>query len=502
MKQEKIHLLHSRYNPQAEADRFINSLSNSLSLGEKTRFFILIEPGLGYMVAPLKKKVPGAKIVALHAQAHESALSKESGIQPPDSFWYPEMGISLQDFLEREIPDTLASEIRILEWRPALAVYGGEYLALIEKSAEFIKRIDASARTFNAFGKRWFRNFFKNLHIMRTVLRPPPLSIPLVVAGSGPSLEDTIPIFKEGAKNDEVFVLAASSSYAALAAAGVRPQMTITTDGGQWALFHLFECFRSSAFSENSPGEKAPVLAVLLTAALPSQCAGVPILPVSDGSLWQTLVLKEMNIPFVTLPQRGTVSASALDLAFTLTSGDIFIAGLDLDFKNIRCHARPYAFDRFLEESAFRLSPVHSQAFKRTRLLKAGGSYGIYAAWFKNQMRAYPRRLYSLGKNNEVFDILENKNRCFVKPKQKAKNSRQEISSAFMRQKESQMIDLKFEDSPSVLAFGILEKALQNPLFSAPLKKDLCQILKGGKADTSDDELKDVLREYVFGERA
>ena len=378
MDPEKI-LLHSRYNPQAEADRYINSLS----LNEAIRFFILIEPGLGYMIAPLKKKFPSAKIICLHA----------------DDFFGK--GISVQDYLENEIPDSEAGEIKMIEWRPALAVYGKVYLSLVEETVSFIKRADANTRTTKAFGRRWFMNFLKNSCLIKNVICPASFSIPIVVAGAGPGLESAIPLIRGEVSRSKIFILAAASSVMCLKAANINPDMVISTDGGNWAALHIHECYRGGNYSG---GSGAFPIAVSMTAALPSQCEEMTFLPIADGSIWQTLILEKLDIPFVTLPQRGTVSASAIDLAFSLTNGSIYIAGMDLANNDIRSHARPYSFDRLSEEKAVRLNPIYSQAFKRSSLLKAGGSYGIYASWFEKQLRSYPKRLSPLGKNNPLFN--------------------------------------------------------------------------------------------------
>ena len=378
--------MHSRYNPEKEAERYIRSLS----LNESVRYFILVEPGLGYMIEPLRKIAPGAKIIAIHAEDCEELF-------PPDSKWHPAAGMPLQDFLEKEINDAEAAEIRLLEWRPALAVFGNRYLDLVRDAAAFIKRADANTRTLASFGHVWFRNFFKNLKILRTVLCSVSVPGPVLVTGAGPGLEEAALLIKQEFPGKELFILSAASSVAALEARGIRADMVISTDGGAWAAFHLYECMRAG------PGKGAAPLAVSMTAALPSQCGSLPVLPVSDGSFWQELILKELGIPFITLPQRGTVTAAALDIAFYLTEAEVYIAGMDLANSDIRSHARPYSLDRFPEEKACRLNPVYSQAFKRSSLLKAGGSYDIYASWFEKQLAVYPRRLHALGKNNRLF---------------------------------------------------------------------------------------------------
>jgi hypothetical protein len=386
--------LHSRYNPRGEAERYVNSLTLKEGIG----FFILIEPGLGYLVPPLRKKNPSARIIALHCAKPGCSGEAENS---PDSSWYPESGRMLQNFLETEIPDVKAGAVRIIEWRPGLAAFGEVYLRLIEETAEFIKRADANARTAGEFGRRWFRNFFRNLDLLREILVPSPLSLPLVVAGAGPGLEDAVPLLREGLGKGGSLVLAVSSAAPALEARGIIPDLVVSTDGGNWARLHLNECWRRIF-----PGEKDGTrtgLAAALTAALPSQCSGIPMLPISDGSLWQSVVLSGLAIPSLTLPQRGTVSASALDLAFYLTGGKIYITGMDLGLNDIRSHVRPYSFDALWEKSEGRLNPVYSQNFARVSGIRAGGSHGIYASWFSRQLKAWPGRVFSLGKNNPVF---------------------------------------------------------------------------------------------------
>jgi hypothetical protein len=389
--------LHSRYNPRGEAEKYINSLV----LKEGISFFILIEPGLGYLVPHLRKKNPSARIIALHCARPDAPEEAENR---PDSSWYPGSGQALQDFLEAEIPDTKAGAVRIIEWRPGRAAFGAAYLKLMEETAEFIKQVDANARTAGEFGRRWFRNFFRNLDLLEQILVPSPLSLPMVIAGAGPGLEDAIPLIQGGREKGALLILAASSAAPALEARGLMPDLVISTDGGNWARLHLNECWHL-IFGGESRGH-CTGLAAALTAVLPSQYAGVPILPVSDGSLWQSAVLSGLEIPSLALPQRGTVSASALDLAFYLTGGKIYITGMDLALKDIRSHARPYGFDALWEKNEGRLTPVYSQTFARALGIRAGGSHGIYASWFSRQLEAWPRRLFSLGKNNPVFGAL------------------------------------------------------------------------------------------------
>jgi hypothetical protein len=374
--------LHSRYNPVAEAEKYVNSLS----LRQGICFFVLIEPGEGYLIPFLQKKIPEAKIIPLHVEDED-----------------------VQSILSKAISDTTADKIEIVEWRPSLAAYGKRYLRLLEETAAFIKRADANKRTADYFGKKWFRNFLKNVSLVKeaVVFRPYDGSAgtgtcpPCIVAGAGPSLEESIPLIARMQRRG-CFVLAASSAVAALLSGGIVPNMAIATDGGNWALFHLCESFRSGNGGGKPPHEKL-LLAITTNAAVPSQAAAFPTLLISDGSRWQNAALKSLGLPFIGMAQRGTVTASAVDLAFALTGGDVFIAGVDLADIDIKSHARPYALDFFTNEAS-RLRPCYSEAFSRT--VDGNSSMNIYAEWFRQMLPAYPRPFFTIGVNNPVFSGL------------------------------------------------------------------------------------------------
>jgi hypothetical protein len=385
--------LHSRYDPLEEGEKYIKTLN----LSGKIRFFILIEPGLGYSIPALRRLFPPAKIIALHAS---DFFTKSPGGTPENTVsWSLGTGLPLGEFLEREIPDTGIETIKIIEWRPALAAYGTAYKDLLEGTVAFIRRMAANVRTVRGFGRRWFRNFFRNLGIVHRYFSVTAGSGPWIITGAGPGLEETLPVIGEMQRQGAT-VLAAASSVSALAGGGILPNLVIATDGGGWARFHLYETIRRAA-------GRPLFFAASLTAALPCQCGRFPVLFLSDGSLWQEAVLKKLGIPHLSFPQRGTVTASALDMALYCTRGGVYLSGMDLSNDDIRTHARPYAFDRFAEEGATRLNPRYSQAFVRSNLIAASESHRVYAEWFESRLDAYPGRIYSLGKNNPVFDRFQ-----------------------------------------------------------------------------------------------
>ena len=382
--------LHSRYQPQLEAERYIEALN----LSSDVDFVILIEPGLGYLIPALHKIHPGCKAVVLHTDKRLGELRRYSTDVPA---WFPDCGCSVQEFLENAIPDT--ASMQIIEWRPSVSVFGEACLELTRECSAFIKRAAASRRTLAMFGRRWLRNFFRNLRLINSAVLYKTMDRPIVITGSGPSLETVLPQIQSC--REGIFLIAASSSLPALISGGIRPDLLISTDGGGWALLHLHACFRSPLVS---PGafSQPPLFAAALAAALPSQCTAFPLLAISDGSLWQNMALHAAAIPSVLIPQRGTVTASALELALLLTRGNIFLAGMDLALSDIKSHARPNGFDHLFSRRACRLLPEYSQYFMRSSDMRLGGSHEVYAAWFKSR-GSWPGRIFALGGKHAIF---------------------------------------------------------------------------------------------------
>jgi len=297
--------------------------------------------------------------------------------------------------LETHIREINIEHIRVIEWRPSLNYYKEAYVKLLSSVAAFLKRTDAEKRTTAAFGKRWVRNFFKNIGNIKQILLYRQMEIPVIITGSGPSLEQAMPIIQKTRNN--CLIIAASSSVLALSSAGITADMVIATDGGSWALKHIYPFYR------NYKNGNSCALAVNLCAALPSQCTDTAQLIINDGSFWQSIVLHELNLPSVIIPQRGTVTATAIELAMLLTSGNIYLAGLDFSVHDIRTHARPYSFDGLFYSHANRFVPFYSQSYARASLLQKGGSMGIYESWFKEQLAKWPKRIFSIG-GNKIFE--------------------------------------------------------------------------------------------------
>ncbi|MCL1991453.1 MAG: DUF115 domain-containing protein [Spirochaetes bacterium] len=473
--------LHSRYNPHFEAERYLDALK----ISPYCECFILIEPGLGFLVPALKSRFKNCKIVALHAGLDFNTA--ETHFIPA---WRPDSTTTVQDFLQKEIPNAEVSKVSMVEWRPSLNVYGDAYAKLVSQTVDFLKRSDAGRRTTAAMGKKWVKNFFKNLPLLKNALMYKTSDSPVVVACAGPALEAALPAIAE--IREGALVIAASSSLLALEKGGIIPDIVISTDGSPWALHHLYPLFRA----ENNPpcsfplpsngklqGKSAtpsvallPRIAASFFTALPSQCSKMPLLVLNEGSLWQNIVLKEMAVPSVLIPQMGTVAASAVELALALTRGNVYLAGLDLSIKGIRTHARPHGFDHLFFGRASRFSPVYGQCFSRALALRLGGSMEIYAAWFKNRLNHWPPRIFSLEGSHPMFE-----------------------KAAPMRPAKAKSIDFKKVPVKKAPALGVqaLIRSFSDAQLAQSLNDELAPMLFPGEENVPNCKLEEAVKELA-----
>jgi len=416
------------------------------------------------MIPVLKDKFKNSKIIALHVNDH---FKSEQNSEIDCTHCYSTNRQIIKNFLEKEIPETETDKIKIIEWRPSLNYFKEAYVSLLSIVAEYLKMTDAGRRTTSVFGKRWFKNFFKNLVLINKILLYRQSSFHVIVTGSGPSLEQSLPIIAENQK--KCLIIAASSSVNALSSYNINADIIIATDGGTWALKHLYPSCRNNYHHKT-------ILAANLCAALPSQRKDLPFFIINDGSFWQNIVLHETGIPSVLIRQTGTVSATSVELALLLSSGDIYLAGLDFSVSDIRTHVRPYAFDNLFFSTANRLNPFYNTSFTRSGLLKKGGSLDIYGSWFKDQFNSWPKRIFSI-KEHRISNKEQGKINLFD----------------FLN-------IVKIKDDPSLFCkrgASALISALNNPLYSDNLIQELNPLLFPGEKNITKPEIESELRNLL-----
>jgi hypothetical protein len=377
--------LHSRYEPEREALRFAASEIGSA----RPSHVVILGPCLDYLSPALRAILPGATILSVQYAAFFARVAVGSA----DSSWYPDAGSSLDSFLDAALDEDAISGVAVLEWEPASRAFPAEALAAQRAVKASLDRLAASTATVKASGRNWIANACASFLLIEGACRPRPTRLPLLVAMAGPSLVRSLTALS--VKSGGFATIAVSSALSACLAAGVEPDLVISTDGGFWSRLHLYPL-----------AAKPLPLATPLT-ALPSSAIyrGSSLVLLDQGSFVESELLPSL-CPALPMFPHGTVSGSALQLAAMLTDGPLIVAGLDLASFGEIDHARPHGFDALIEGAASRQAPIESLAWARSsasaplplpaRPWRSSRSLSAYASALDQDSKALSGRLFRL----------------------------------------------------------------------------------------------------------
>ena len=366
---------HSSYDPAKEASRFID-----LNLTDKNpSTIILLGEGLGYLSNVIKIKYPQTKLVTIF---YSAKIFYSSSIEHIFS-WHPDMRQSLYDFLKETIDEFDLEGLYVIEWPAAASLFPDISLRVNKILSQVIKELRGNLVTTAAMGRLWIRNTFLNYvnidHIYTG--NPVPEGIPVFLAASGPELENALD-FLNSIRN-RVYLISLPSALQCLAAHRIIPDMIVITDPGYYSIYHL----RWNA--ETDTLVSMPFSAVCGIWRYP-----LNVFPVSQEYFFEQAFFSGSNFIIPLVPPRGTVAATALDLALNLSNSKIIISGLDFCFNDLISHSRPHSFDLLFHLSSYRLTPFYSQKFRRTldfapiridkKRIRTSLPLKTYKGWFDN----------------------------------------------------------------------------------------------------------------------
>jgi hypothetical protein len=377
--------LHSSYEPALEAARYAKERLGS----SRPSHVVLLGPCLDYLSSAVRAMLPKARLVSVQ---YASAFAGKS-VGTPDASWHPGLGRPLASFLDAALDEDAISGVAAIEWEPASRAFP-EAAALARAAlAASLDRLTSSMATVKAFGRSWIANACSSFLLAERALALAGNSSPTLVAAAGPSLSESlaeIRFHREGLN-----VIAVSSALAACEAAGVIPDLVVSTDGGNWSRLHLY------------PLRRSPVPLASPLSTLPSACVyeRLPLLFLDQGSFAESELLPLLG-PSTPLPAHGTVSGTAIRLAAALGGGPIVVAGLDLACRGEADHASPHGFDHVEADSSSRLSPLEGGAWSRCASSyplalgpgpwKSSRGLGAYASALALDAASLPGRLYRM----------------------------------------------------------------------------------------------------------
>lgn len=377
--------LHSKYDPAKEAFQFADSIQCDFIPAA----IVITEPGIGYIVEPLKKKFPNAEIFIIrYTNLFDRFNKNEKIIYAIDNFQETENRIF------EAIGDEKLCQSLFISWRASSKIFNrldNIVWACIKNAVEKAKTILV---TRSYFSKKWIYNSF---NIIRNIMLPATIkkgNSPLVITASGPSLKNCIPALKKHRKN--IFILSLSSSLSVLINENIIPDAVLSTDGGFWATRHL------KKLSQNN---KIPLILSIEGAVLTKILKQNTVCPIIVRDSFANKIESLNHYPFPKVFPNGTVSGTAIEVGRILTDGKIFFCGLDLSTSKAFQHCLPNEIesDNFAKENRIQTSETRCTAsYFSTSSLK------IYENWFSSLNETYSNEIYRLSNNYKYKNRLNN----------------------------------------------------------------------------------------------
>ena len=370
--------LHSRFDPAREAQRYLEAHASP-----RADTLIIFGPGLGYLSAAARTSTTPrwSRVLCIFLQ-HQTYLH---AVDRGDMCWFPGCGVGLDDFLRTHLSPQDIPALEVLPWASAARALeqtasAHDFVPNLEaKLVSTIEELRRELVTAAYFSERRVRNVVQNVFTngIYALKTHRPHNGPALVVASGPTLEGVRDPLRRAASG--ALVVATSSAVPFLSDAGVSPDIIVHIDAGYYARLHLHR-------GRAHPQESEVPVAMPFTAGK----VAVPLVPVVFGTVEEDLLgLTGTHQDAVELPEDATVSATACRVAQLLATGPHYCLGFDFASQDLLDHARPHAFDRYMELRARRVEPGETLRFVRIAdhdavagAWRQSTALAHYAAWF------------------------------------------------------------------------------------------------------------------------
>jgi len=402
--------IHSPRDPLREGQRLAQAFEQADVNGEKSSIVIL-GFGLGYSAQAAAKL--GRSVIVV--EKHGSLLLKALELRDLSEFLGKNRiifviggsGEAITSALS--VANELASKGDVGAKKIAPYIIGNKaltsfdeqwYMRVEEKIRSWTARDNVNTATHRRFGKRWVRNFSRNINAIRdypgisrlsnlVAVQADNQSLPVFLAAAGPSLDKIKPLLCD--IYERCVIVAVDTNLRFFIKNGIQPDFVLVVDPQFWNSRHLDRCVR----------EKDD----LQTALIAESAVYPPVLKLPFkhkflcGSMFPLGMFIEKRVdPKTRLGAGGSVASTAWDFARFLGAQEIWIAGLDLAFPDLKTHFRGARFEEISNSSSTRFNPAEKWIVRALRdgfPFKATSARGgqvttdkrlsLYAAWFEAQ---------------------------------------------------------------------------------------------------------------------
>jgi len=376
------YFLHSNYNPEAEAEKYIN---NNYKEGYLN---ILFGFGLGYIANTIVKKYGNTGILVYDPLFTSLNIENKDKIE----------GIftDLQDFCKRseEYIAEFDRKVNILLSPNYDKIFDREYKEFLD----FIRHVQiediVNENTIRFFGDLWQENYIMNLYYVHNDQSLKALfnkyDCPVILASGGPSLTKQLPLLKK--MKNKCLIICAGSTINSLLAADIIPDYVVTMDGGENNYLH-FKNIKSYEFDLIYGLGNSWKIARDFKGKRYSFCF------YGEDSI-QKRIKEGLGKDLPMLSTGGTVAITALEVASKISTGPIAIIGQDLAYTNNKSHA----------ENNNHYSELTDDFFKKDMAFEVEGYYGenVKTNHQFNSMRKSLEKLYqNLQHHHKIYNCTE-----------------------------------------------------------------------------------------------
>lgn len=361
----KGRFLYSKYNPQASILRTVSELRIL-----PDTVILCCSPCLCYGIANLAEALPeNCLLVGCEqdeelytlADTHSQGLEcrKRGGfvlLAPKDLYSLPEIINSCDEKNVYGVTGGIFKRVLRLDFSAGISLHSAFYSELFGAVQNAIGRFWKNRLTLIKFGRRYCRNFFLNLSKLASSDTFPLILKPILVAGAGEGLEQTLSELAGKARlRETLFIIAADAALPAFMEAGIAPDALVCEESQSviagafpgcknactYALLSLSSCYSSAAFA----AKKSCFYATEF----------------EDRAFIRRLRETALLPPLI--PPLGSVGLSALHLALALRAGSpvpVFVTGLDFSYSFGKTHAKGSFHDRIKRSSVNRIRSMEN----------------------------------------------------------------------------------------------------------------------------------------------
>lgn len=398
---EKALYMHSKYDPETEAERLIKQLKDM----DQYKHILFVGVGLGYHIKALLNIYPEMKfsIYEPNLDVLYEFLSHQNITELPTNQLVKIFSTIDQQQLRSEVNmlnQSVNGQTYIFTLPVYEKIYSTELQIVMETLVKAIKEKKSGLITNVSFQKRWVINSIKNFpyvlktpNILHDVDKETFEGKPAIIVAAGPSLNEEFENLKYIKENGLAYIFSVGSAINALIEHGIYPDAACTydpTEKNQFVIQKIKDknistiplIFGSSVgfeTLENYPGSMLHMIT-------------------SQDTISKSLFEKSENINIVL--DAPSISVVAYQLLSKLGSNPIILVGQDLGYKNDEKYASGIKYD-FVEN---KLTDEETK-----KLLTVKDVYGneIQTIDSFNRMRTQLEMLIAIFQNIEVLNATK-----------------------------------------------------------------------------------------------